>query len=438
MTSLSPKRISLETWLSSLNGTQVYRFKDVFEIEKRPNRAGSPQVLSLTNKGIIERDISNNEGQIAESYDNYQIVQVGDFVLNPMDLLSGWVARSPFAGVISNAYFVFRLRSGSSGSGSSASKSNPVFYERVLQSYYSNGILEPFGKGVGRPENGGGRWTLNSETLCTIPLPKFPSEKQDAIVNHLDGELSQIDKLIDKQSELSGLLQERRNKLITDTLIYGLDSNTSMTESKYEWLPNYPSHWTLSKISNLHKFKTGGTPASGNEDFYGGEYAWATIGDLGGKEVLTTKHTLTSAGVASASMSEVKKGSLLFSFKLSVGQVAIAGTDMYTNEAIAAFEPNPNIDLAWAYYAYAEFIPHFTSWNIYGARLMNQDLIRSARVPLPPLKEQREIADFLDSEVAKIDLLTTKATQIKEALLQRRMSLISAAVTGKIKLQETN
>lgn len=378
-------------------------------------------LLSLTKQGVVIRNLDEG-GKFPENFDSYQRVEPGNLITCLFDVeeTPRTIGISNYSGMITGAYDVFEFKG----------DINPRFFEYYYLALDQRKGLKYFYSGL--------RNVIRTPVFLSIPMPLPPRAEQDAIVDYLDRELGQIDDLIDKQNELSTLLQERRIKLITDTLIRGLDSSASLTESKYEWLPKYPSHWSLSKIANLHKFKTGGTPASGNESFYGGEHLWATIGDLVGKEVFSTKQTLTSAGVASASMSEVPRGSLLFSFKLSVGQVAIAGADMYTNEAIAAFEPNPNVDLAWAYYAYAEFIPHFTSWNIYGARLMNQDLIRSARVPLPPLKEQRAIANFLDTEVAKIDILITKAMQIKEALLQRRMSLISSAVTGKLKLQGAN
>lgn len=384
-------------------------------------KANEYDLLSLTKQGVIVRDLDEG-GKFPENFDSYQRVEPGNLVTCLFDVeeTPRTIGISIHSGMITGAYDVFEFRG----------DVNPRFFEYYYLALDQRKGLKYFYSGL--------RNVIRTPVFLSIPMPLPPLAEQDEIVQYLDRELRQIDDLVDKQIELSRLLLERRKKLITETLISGLDSSVSMTESKYDWLPKYPSHWSLSKISNLHKFKTGGTPASGNEEFYGGEHAWATIGDLQGKQVTSTAQNLTSAGVSSASMSEVPKGSLLFSFKLSVGQVAIAGQNMYTNEAIAAFAPNPRVELAWAYYAYSEFIPHFTSWNIYGARLMNQDLIRSARVPLPPLEEQRAIAGYLDFEVAKLDLLSAKAAEMKQSLLQRRISLISAAVTGKLKIQGVN
>ena len=66
-------------------------------------------VLSITQRGIIPKDFSNNEGQFANSYANYQLVHKGDFAMNHMDLLTGWVDISKYEGVTSPDYRVFVL-----------------------------------------------------------------------------------------------------------------------------------------------------------------------------------------------------------------------------------------------------------------------------------------------------------------------------------------
>ena len=68
------------------------------------------------------------------------------------------------------------------------------------------------------------------------------------------------------------------------------------------------------------------------------------------KHITETKETLSELGVKHSNVKLIKSGSLLFSFKLTVGRMAFAGCDLYTNEAIACFEPNENIDLIYLYY----------------------------------------------------------------------------------------
>lgn len=418
MTSLSPKRISLETWFSDLDGAQVQRFKDVFEILKRPNCADSPQVLSLTNKGIIERDISNNEGQLAESYDNYQLVQVGDFVLNPMDLLSGWVARSSFAGVISNAYFVFRLRSRSIGS-----KSNSVFYERVLQSYYTNGILEPFGKGVGRPESGGGRWTLNSETLGTIPMPNFPSEKQDAMVEFLDRELHELDNLLGKCRALQDLANERLQSTIS-----GL-TNSDGTMSA-------GTDWRMRKIGHLFKvIGSGTTPSAGEESYFGGDTPWVTTGELRENVIYETEKYVSEKALSEFSALRVfPKGSMVMAlYGATIGRIAFLGVDATVNQACCVMSEPLGVDPRFVYYALQGSKSRLMASAVGGGQPnIGQEIVRQFRIALPALSVQSSIASELDSQVAIANQLNQILSRTISNLLERRDSLIASAVTGKI------
>src|SRR5690348_17027569 len=83
------------------------RMRTLVEIKKRIAGAEGPDVLSITQRGIRVRDVDSNDGQLAESYAHYQLVDVGDFAMNHMDLLTGWVDRSVQTGVTSPDYRVF-------------------------------------------------------------------------------------------------------------------------------------------------------------------------------------------------------------------------------------------------------------------------------------------------------------------------------------------
>lgn len=102
---------------------------------------------------------------------------------------------------------------------------------------------------------------------------------------------------------------------------------------------------------------------------------------------------------------------------------------MYTNEAIATFLASANIDGMYAYYAFPFFLVKNAAENIYGAKLLNQELIRAATLALPRLKEQSTIATFLDRETAKIDALIAEQQRLIELLKEKRQAVISHAVT---------
>ena len=85
--------------------SEIQLRSEIIESKKKIGIYKDQNILSLTQKGIINKDISNNEGQMPENYNNYQIVEKGDFCMNPMDLKTGWVDISKYAGLISPSYF---------------------------------------------------------------------------------------------------------------------------------------------------------------------------------------------------------------------------------------------------------------------------------------------------------------------------------------------
>ncbi len=207
-------------------------------------------------------------------------------------------------------------------------------------------------------------------------------------------------------------------------------------DSGVEWLGKVPEDWEKTKIKFIAKFQTGWTPPTGKSELFKGDNLWANISDLGPKLITDTAKRISDDAVQKVNLSVSPKGSLLFSFKLSIGQVSFAGCDLYTNEAIATFLEGEDIILGYLYYALPVFVVQNASENIYGAKLLNQELIRSANIVLPGVKEQVWIASFLDRETSKIDTLIAKSRRSIELLQERRKSLISAAVTGKIDVRE--
>ncbi|MGQ4860323.1 restriction endonuclease subunit S, partial [Enterobacter roggenkampii] len=123
------------------------------------------------------------------------------------------------------------------------------------------------------------------------------------------------------------------------------------------------------------------------------------------------------------------RGSLLYSFKLSVGAVSFAGCDLYTNEAIASFLDQAQLPLSYLYYALPIFIIENASTNIYGAKILNQELIKNSFLLAPSRSEAEKVANFLEHETAKIDNLIEKQKQLIELLKEKRQAVISHSVT---------
>ena len=200
-------------------------------------------------------------------------------------------------------------------------------------------------------------------------------------------------------------------------------------DSGVELVGKIPSHWEIMSLKRLMQFFAGWTPPTADAGLYGGTHFWANISDLGPSVLRSTENTISDDAVQKARMKCVMPGTLLFSFKLSIGLVSIAGVKMYTNEAIAAFIPSDRIHTTFLYWAAPIFIPSNAQVNIYGALLLNKERIENAPIPWLPNEEQRVIAAFLDRETAKIDALVAKKERLIELLQEKRTALITRAVT---------
>ncbi len=178
------------------------KLKYVFYIKKDIAGKEGYDILSITQKGIKIKDISINEGQLAESYSNYQLVNVGDFAMNHMDLLTGWVDVSKYSGVTSPDYRVFNFIDKSAYC--------KEYYLYLMQMCYMNKIFYGLGQGVSNL----GRWRLQADKFLNFTIPMPPLCEQREIAEYLDEKCSEIDKLVAKKEELLVDLESYKKSLI--------------------------------------------------------------------------------------------------------------------------------------------------------------------------------------------------------------------------------
>lgn len=178
------------------------KVKYIFKIQKDIAGEEGHTVLSITQKGIKPKDLSKNEGQLAENYSNYQLVHIGDFAMNHMDLLTGWVDISKYEGVTSPDYRVFQIINKDSCHGK--------YYLYLMQMCYTNRIFYGLGQGV----SGLGRWRLQTDKFLnfTITMPDY--EEQKEIVEYLDNKISEIDKIIQKKEQYLAEIENYKKSLI--------------------------------------------------------------------------------------------------------------------------------------------------------------------------------------------------------------------------------
>ena len=197
-----PMKDSGVEWIGEIpKDLSVQNIRSLFTIKKDIIGHEPDTVLSITRSGIKIKDISENNGQMADSYANYQIVNIGDFAMNHMDLLTGGIGISQYNGVTSPDYRVFNLKD---------NKMNPRYFLYIFETYYRNKIFYAFGQGAANL----GRWRLPAKNFYSIYIPVAPIEEQQAIVSYLDQKCTQIDNLIAIKQKKIEKLQQYKKSLI--------------------------------------------------------------------------------------------------------------------------------------------------------------------------------------------------------------------------------
>lgn len=188
----------------------VNKIKFKFDIRKVIQPTENPTVLSLTQHGLKIKDLKDFSGQHAESYDKYQKVEFKDYVMNGMDLLTGYVDCSPFEGVTSPDYRVFRIKDDTECHD---------YYLRYFQICYFAKIFYGHGQGV----SNFGRWRLQTDVFKEFPLPVPPREEQFEISEYLKKKEEEISKSLDLLKVNIEKLKEYRQSLIYEAVTGKID-----------------------------------------------------------------------------------------------------------------------------------------------------------------------------------------------------------------------
>lgn len=204
---LAQRIIKFRAWFGNIPiNWEMKRLKYVFHIQKDIAGEEGHTVLSITQRGIIPKDFSNNEGQFANSYANYQLVHKGDFAMNHMDLLTGWVDISKYEGVTSPDYRVFVLND--------KNGMCPKYYLYMMQMCYSARIFYGLGQGV----SGMGRWRLQADKFLNFYIPIPPYDEQKKIADYITDKVNHIEVEIDKRNKLIKKYQEYKKSLIYEVV----------------------------------------------------------------------------------------------------------------------------------------------------------------------------------------------------------------------------
>lgn len=411
-------------WIGAIPADwNIQKVKTAFYRSKAEAHIEDPVVLSLARSGVKIRDISTNEGQLAESYYNYNPVIPGDLLLNPMDLYSGAnCSVSKVEGVISPAYINLRTKGNYS----------PTFYDYYFKTQYWAMALFAHGKGVSFDN----RWTLSPVDLFNYVMPVPSYEEQVKIASFLDKKCAEIDSVIEKTKATIEEYKKLKQSVITEAITKGIHKNCNMKKTDYEWIGNIPSHWETIKVKwllNERKEKS----VDGREEPLSMSQKYGLIPT---KEMDMIPNMASS--FVGAKLVHIKD--LVFNkLKAHLGVFAVSRYDGLVSPDYAVYYSSDIANVKYLEYLFktpqyiAEFCKKSSGVGAGLTRLYTNDLF-SIYCSLPPINEQEEIIDYLDQKCAEIDTLITKKTNLLTELETYKKSLIYEYITGKKEVGEVS
>ncbi|TWX65938.1 restriction endonuclease subunit S [Colwellia demingiae] len=291
---------------------------------------------------------------------------------------------------------------------------------------------------------------INSTDLINIKTPLIPINEQQKIANFLDHETAKTDTLIAKQEKLIELLKEKRQAVISHAVTRGLNPDIPMKDSGVEWLGEVPKHWGIGALKHIVKQKRNsmvdgpfGSSVNTTEDYV----------DEGIPVVRTVNITnkgfnkenlmfMREAKFRDLDRHAVYPNDVLFSKVGTIGNACLLPIDV--PEAILSTTGSCKITVEEH-----DYIPSFLVWVI---QSMNQQLmliansnvqpflnmsnIKNLTIPMPPVREQKEIIETTITKLEIMDEAIIKSGSLRSVLKERKTALISAAVTGKIDVRD--
>jgi type I restriction enzyme S subunit len=198
---------------------------------------------------------------------------------------------------------------------------------------------------------------------------------------------------------------------------------------------HYPTEWQKVPLAYIANWGSGGTPSRKNPEYYDGNIPWIKTGDLGPRVILAASEYITDLGVQKSSAKSFPKGSVAMAmYGATIGKVSILGIDTTTNQACAVGQPIAGVtDSSFLYYLLRNEKNAFIAKGKGGAQPnISQTLIKEHPVALPPLAEQKAIADKLDTLLAQVENTKAHLECVPKILKRFRQSVLAAAVSGQL------
>lgn len=370
--------------------------------------------LICSNKGKVAERPDDVTGKMVSEDHAMQGISKGDIAIHGMDTWHGAIAYSELDGKITRVVHVCD---------SSEDNRYIVYYLQLLAHL---GVYKLISNGVRGNTSDFRSWDKVKDIRISLP----PISEQRSIADYLDKKTAEIDAAINEAQGLIDKYKAYKQSIIFETVTKGLNPNVSMKDSGVEWVGKIPEHWECTRMGTLF------TEGIQKNIFYEYDHAMKfTYGALVPKN-------------EEGDVSELKGTYLAYSI-IEEDDIAINGLNLNFDFVSQRVARSPERGILTSAYLilkpkdrrYSRFFTYqLKSWDNQkvfhgmgkGVRLtLSFAEVKKMLMPVPPLKEQLAIADYLDNKYMQIDSVICEKENLISKLQNYKKSIIFEYVTGK-------
>lgn len=375
---------------------------EIFEPILNKNHDSNLPILAITQEqGAIPRNMIDYHVSVTDkSIESYKVVEIGDFIIS-LRSFQGGIEYSNYLGLCSPAYIILR-------------KKVDVINDFYRHYFKSFSFVQDLNKNLEGLRDGK---MISYKQFSEILIPKPQRSEQQKIASCL----SSLDEVITAHIQKLELLKEHKKSLMQN-----LFPQEGETVPKYRF-PEFANdgEWVETKLGEISKITSGGTPNRSNNNFWNGNIPWISTTLIDFNIIKEANEYITESGLQNSSAKIFPKNTILMAMYgqgKTRGKVAILGIEAATNQACAAIilRKKYNTEFVFQYLA-ASYDEIRRMSNSGGQENLSGSLIEIIPIPLPqnPL-EQQKIASCLSS----LDELITAQAEKVEQLKQNKKGLM--------------
>ena len=255
--------------------------------------------------------------------------------------------------------------------------------------------------------------TLNRNNLeghqVAIPARRSEQEAISKVASDAANAIASFERLIAKKREIKqGMMQQL------------LGGQTR--------LPGFNRPWIRTRLGDVARMGSGGTPDSKNPAFYGGGIPWVSIADMTsrGKYTKGSEKTLSQAGLDASAARLYAPGTILYAMYASIGKCSIAPGAVSSSQAILGITSEADLDTEYLYYLLTSLRPKVREMGQQGTQAnLNATMVRNLALELPVPAEQRAIASVLadvDEDLDALESKLAKWVEVKQGMMQQLLT----------------